>query len=68
MALNRRQTLIGAAATVAVAALPAVGAGVESETIFPAPRSFILRFSSTQEFIDFIAAGTDVRDIEWEFV
>ena len=67
MTLTRRHVIAGAAATVAAAALPAVVIPVESETICPTP-SFIMQFSSTQEFIDFIAAGTDVRDIEWEFV
>jgi len=67
MTLSRRQIMVRAAATVAAGVMPVVVIPVESETICPTP-SFIMQFSSTQEFIDFIAAGTDVRDIEWEFV
>jgi hypothetical protein len=64
-ALTRRHVLAGAAATVAAAALPAVA--VAEAMVAPRPVRLI-QFLSTREYIDFIATGADLSDIEMEFI
>jgi hypothetical protein len=69
-ALTRRHVIAGTAATVAAAALPAVAvadAFEAAELVAPAP-SYIIQFNSTADFLDFIAAGSKLSDVEWEFI
>jgi hypothetical protein len=62
-ALSRRHVLAGAGATVAAAALPVVAVAV----VEPAPVRLV-QFLSTREYIDFLASGADLSNIEMEFI
>jgi hypothetical protein len=63
MPISRRHVIAGAAATVAAAALPAVA----EVMVAPAPVR-VVQFLSTREYIDSIATGIDLSNIEMEFV